>query len=409
MNDKGFIALFLLLGGCASVESKDTSITNDFPDWFQEALEREAPVETSNKLDIPELNVTDEVLGKFNLVEQNEDYWFFASESEESSPVECYIFTDFDGAANTLVNVVDYELEYTGDFFESSITNRTNFGLDIDVVGNTPFIALDTLYNVEVEDEHSAGVVKAIAAQTHRSLIVCLHNEIGFKNTFYSLAESFISAIKKGEQSNLFYEPVYRLSINGNPVGFIRERYSFDDEGDVQVRTDKSLAVPVDEFSISRTDSQVVHWSFPDGALINASIYSVENGDVKANLSLSVEDDDWIVKGEFQGKEISETLAYDGWILSNYGVNKAIKSVLVSEEPSQEYAMWLEEVDPSTAAVVTLSEIQDNPSANVKIEMGPIIMDGNSDENGIVRQAYTRQGNVGIEMDIMHVGGSPVQ
>ena len=409
MKLKSLTAAISLLFVCSSVQADDSGDTSTLPEWFQNALTREVTVNASNKINIPELNVADDVLGNFQLAEQDEGFWYFVSEIEGTAPVECYLYTDFDGAANSLSYVIDHELEYIGKTYEQNVTDRSNFGLDIGVIGSTPYIALDTLYNVEVENEKRAGIVKAIAAQTNRSLQVCIQNEIGFKDTFYSLAESFIKAIAKGEDSDAFYEPVYKLSMNGNPVGFARERYSIDADGDILVRRSQSIAIPVDKTSISRTDISATEWSFADGSLINANTYTIVNGEVQSDLSISLADNGWIVEGQLQGKEVKETLAHDKWILSGYGSILETQSLLESENSSEGYEMWIDHVNPGAVTNVTLNKITDDPAANIEFDMGPITMEIYSDDNGIARRVLSNQGNVRINLDIMSVNGTPLQ
>lgn len=409
MKHKVLIAVFFLLSGCSSVQSKDSTFTSSMPDWFQEAMKSEATIESSNRLNVSDLNLDDEVLGNFELANQDEGYWYFISEIDGSAAVECYVYTDFDGTANTLYRVIDYELEYISESYEQDITNRSNFGLDIGVIESAPYIALDTMYNVGTHNETRTGLVKAIAARTNQSLQVCVHNEIGYKETFYSLAESFISAIAKSEKSDSFYEPVYKLSINGMPIGFARESYSIDADGDILTRREQSLAIPVDESSISRNDTSTTEWSFPNGLLINSNTFSLENNDLQSSLSLLATENEWIVEGQLQGKEVKETLAHDDWILSSYGSYLAAQSLLESEGSLEEHNMWISQADPGAVTQVTLSKITEIPTANIKLEMGPVTTEYFFDENGIVQQGSSSQGNVSIDLEIMYVHGSPLQ
>ena len=410
MKHKVLTAACILLSSCSSVQSQNATDTNSMPDWFRDALSREANTNSSARLVIPELNVSDEVLGNFELEQQDDGFWYYVSEVEDSSPIECYLYTDFDGAANTLYSVIDYELEYVGETYEQEVTDRKNFGLDVGIVGRTPYITLDTLFNVESDGEKVAGLVKAIVSQTEKSLQVCIHNAVGFEDTFHLRAKSLISAVAKGENSDVFFEPVYKLAMNGVPVGFARESYSFDEEGDVFLERVQSLVVPVGESSLSRTDTSAIEWSFADGALINANTYSVVNGEVESNFSLLVDDnDDWVVEGQLQGKEIKETLAHDDWILSSYGSYLSTQSLLESDRSSLEFNMWIEDADPGAVTPVTFKKLDENTTANVGITMGPITVDYFADEDGIIQHGLSSQANISVALDIMSVHGTPSQ
>ena len=407
MKSIGIAVTVLFVSSCSAAPSKDAIGQNSTPDWFQSDLKRELAISSTKLLEIPELNVSDQVLGNFELIDQDEGYWYFVSEVEGTTPVECYVYTEFDGAANTLSYVIDYELEYIGETFEQEISERSNFGHDIGVIGSVPYIEFDTLYYVDVDNEKAAGVVKAISAQTNNSLQVCIHNEIGFKDTFNSIAQSFITAIANSEDSESFYEVIYQTLINGSAVGFVRESYFTDEEGDVFMQRDQSFAVPVDNASFSRTDTSYIEWSDSNGSLINADSFTVENGEVKSNLKLTATENSWIVEGQLQAKEVQQDLNHDGWILSSYGTFLAVDGLVKSENTSREYPMWIENADPGVVTEVIFNEITDNPEANIELVMGPVSTEAYY-ENSIVQRASSRQGNLSVDLEIMHVSGAPI-
>ena len=395
----------------ATAYVSSSAIANTMPQWFLDAEAREEKVTSANnKLVIQELNISEPILGKFELVEKGEGYWYFQSKlkSENVAPIDCYVLTDNDEAANTLYTVISDELDYYVKAFGATITHRSTYSLNVDTFDRTPYIALDTLYSIGEGNQTQLGVVKAIAAQTADLLGICVQNDVGFKETFSSIAESFITALDKSDNSQPFFESVHRMTVNGTPVGFSSERYSLDADGDVLIQEQNSMMLPMSATSLSRSDSISTEWSYTDGALINKSRYSVQNGEEKYNLSLWGSDGKWLVEGKFQGKKVNETLAHDSWILSSFGGYLADQTLLLSQERSREYNMWLAAANPAAITKVKRSKITNTSKANLQVDMGPMTLKYLSDENGHIEHGSMKHGPVSVQLDIMYVNGSPL-
>ena len=405
------VALTSFVNTQANAQANAQAIADIMPDWFLDAQKQEAEIPASkNKLVIPELNVSASVLGNFELIKKDEDYWYFTAElgKDEVSPVECYVFTETDGTANTLYKIVDYELDYIAEAFEQPVSYRFTHDLSIDVFDRTPYIALDTLYTLGEGNKAKSSIVKAIAAQTDQSSAVCIHNEIGYKQTFTTLAASFIGALATGDKSDLFFESVHRMKMNGVPVGFLRERYAIDADGDVYTEVVNSFAIPVTESALTRSDITSFVWSYTDGSLISMNTYSQENEETQYSLSLWNTEGKWLVEGELQGKKIEETLAHSGSILSGFGSYLTDKKLLNSQESSKEEVMWIADANPGAVTKVVKSTINDTPKANIKAITGPMSMNYFSDENAVIQHGFVDMGPVNMEFDLIFAEGSPL-
>lgn len=390
-----------------SANATDLQNLDDYPKWFKDAMVNEAKLNTTSSIEIKALGVKGEVAGKFTLAEQDGTFWYYTVDIGSTTPIECYAFTSFDGPANSLHYVMGLSIDNTAAAHEMKLSSTLNYAVDAGVIDDTPYISADTLYNISDSETSLSGVVKGKSARTSQSLQLCVHNEIGYRDTFTKVFTSFVEVFTKSEADPEFFEVVYKISLNGIHVGFVEERYTFDAEGDVSIANNSAMLMPVDANNFARIDSVSDSFSTSDGSIINANEYTVQNGVLASNFSLSYADEAWQVVGEMQGKEVTKTLEHDGWFLSGYGSYLVLENLRKSEASSGEYTMWSSSVDPSSALPVKLRQLSDNPNANFEVDMGPLVMQFLADEKGIFQRGTINQGPIKLGMTLMHARGLP--
>lgn len=415
------IGALLFISGCLflqSVQAQQTRNTQgnvvdlvnlkEFPVWFRDAMAREKSVKSKSKLTIRNFNISNKILGKVKLIDSTSDTWYYQIEIGTGTPVECYVLTNFDGPANSLNGIIESNLSEIEKLNKKPLTNRFNYALGSGLVGDTPYLLLDTLYVLGEGESKASGVLKGASARTNRSLQVCMHNELGYRATFLSVFKSFVNAFVESEKNLEFFEAVLQMRINGMVVGYGREKYSLDEDGDIAIQTDSAMLVPVDASSVARSDSVSRSWSAKDGSLINKTSYSVDNGALSFDFSLQKHDGKWRVDGELQGKAVQAELKHSDWLLSEYGSYVETVALIKSEKNSGEFFMWVPEADPTSALKVVLSKIPNNSDANFKIDMGPLVMKFMAENNGIFKRGTMVQGAVTIGLEQVYVKGEPV-
>ncbi len=380
---------------------------NDFPGWFKEAMGRDTKVTNTSPIEIADFQVNSSVLGQATLQDASDGTWYYTIDIGTDSPVECYAFNEFDGPANSLYSIVEYSLSGVETLNEKTLSGQFNYAIDVGVVDATPYLSLDTLYTVGEGDEKVSGLLKGLSAETDNSLQVCIHNEMGYQDAFVAVFKSFVRAFTEAQPSPEFYKSTYQVLINDIPMGFTREKYIEDNEGDVEIEVGTAFMIPVDETSIARSDSVAFSWSSPDGSLINASEYSIENSTMASSFEINYVEDAWQVKGELQGKAVEIELAHKDWLLSSYGSYLESVNILNSDSNSGSFYMWTADADPTAAIEVVITEMADNPNGNIKIDMGPMVMTMLSDKKGVISKGIMQQGGLKMDMVLMHFEGNP--
>ena len=387
--------------------AKDLIDVSQFPAWFQEASQRDSVIETRSSISIPKYKVDSKVVGKFKLISDDNGVWYYNVDIGTDSPVECYVFEEFDGTSNSLKNVIEASIEAAAELNEKPFANKYNYAVDVGVIKDTPYLALDTFYSLGEGNQMVSGVLKAYSSQTQNTLQICVHNEIGYRKAFFSVFESFINAFVESESTESFFEVVYQMTINDLPVGYGLEKHSLDADGDVYSYIESSMMIPVDASNVSVTDSVETEWSSPTGSIINADQYVLENGRYTSQLALKPLEGKWKVTGELQGKTIDAFLTYEDWLLSSFGAYLASAYILTSEDSSLNYNAWVTEADPTTALPLTISKTSPETPNKLSMQIGPIKVDYVSSALGVFDEGSIRQGPVQVNIFKIYQRGEP--
>lgn len=377
----------------------------ELPNWLQKELKKEKKVKKTSPLKIESLGIDSKIKGKITKAESIDNYHYYVIDIKTKTPVECYIFTEFDGAANSLYNMMNVGLEGSATLNNKPLTGKFNLSLESGVIEATPYLSLDVLYKLGNDAESLLGTMKGLSARTHNSLQVCIHNEVGYNKSFFSVFESFVNAVASSNKSDNFLVAVYQFTLNNIPVGYGRDIFTKDSNGDIESSTDSSLMIPVDANTIARSDSLLKSWSKPNGNLINAFSNAIDNGAYTHFYTLQPDENLWVAEGESQGKAQRYTLAHKGPILSSYGSYVKSAELLKSTNNTTEALMWMPEVDPSATTQMTLNKLIKDPDANIEINMGPMLIKTLMDNNGILKKGKMIMGPIEMNMKLLHKQG----
>lgn len=334
------VALFVLLVFCHTALAKDLISAEQLPAWFAESLQDEKNVPLRSYLKIRDLGISKKVIGELEIVPVGDSAWNFVNDIGTESPLDCYVLTEFDGPATSLYNMVDYGLQDAAEFNDKPLTGMRTFSVDHAVLADTAVHSLDTLYNLGEGEEMVTGVLKAKSAQVGDNLLICMHNEIGFRDTFTTVFTSLIDALKTGITREPFFEIIMTLEMNQEQIGFSREAFYIDADGDIEKQGVVSALAPKGPVAVLRSDTVSQSWSYTDGSLINASQYSVGNGAVAYMLFLEMTEEGWHLSGDYQGKEVDRNLKHEDTILSDYGSHLASLAMTEKRMENRTYKMW---------------------------------------------------------------------
>lgn len=403
---KNIILWCSLLSLSANTSGKQLLDISEFPVWFQEADKRIIEIKTETSIEIDTFNVNANIKGKAQLTALEDGTWYYIIDIGTNAPVECYSFSSFDGPANSLHNLIDVSLELVEEVNNKKLTSQFNYALDVGIIADTPYIAFDTFYNLSDGKETASGVLKAISARTNNSLQLCIHNEVGYQSAFNQVFSSIVSAFVQNEANSEFFETTSKLIVNGLAVGYSREKYRLDDDGDIYFQSEEATIFPNDSNTVSRLDSMDHEFSRIDGSLINKETYVIENGELTSEFALTYQDGQWHVKGQLQGETIDLSLEYSDWLMSSFGKYIKWAKLQENDEKAVDFKMWLPSFDPTTAVHMELKKSANNKDMELQISFGAFKIDIVAKEYSEFQQKGFSTASPTMDSSLMYEKGS---
>lgn len=276
------------------------------PQWLKDARAKEGRLGQAQTIKSADGFFSAKIPVKaLNEIEEDDGAYTVALDLGSSTPANCEVIRDgFDPAAllRATADLTLKEVEAIQGKVEARAVERTDAG----AFGGAPFIALDWVYRVNDGKAARLGGLKQIAVVKDGYGLYCAHIELGYTNTFRQVVRSLAETLEFSERGAVpYFMEISTASIAGAKVGVAVVTMERDEEGDSRVEASTALVVPVTPDTLRTQDATHVQWVRPDGSLINASHSVSENGEVETNMQLMWgEDDNWIAKGEFNGKAV---------------------------------------------------------------------------------------------------------
>ncbi|CAA0354615.1 conserved exported hypothetical protein [Alteromonas alvinellae] len=410
MKRTSVACLLTALLSTAPATAKDYITSEQLPDWFSKSLVKEAKDLPRTRLSLPAFPINATGLGTWSEAQSEDNYWYFTVDIGSESPVECWAFQEYDGLANSLVNMMKYAVNNVSANLNKTLESQYNFSLDVSNLGNVPVFSYDILYNLGETDERVSGLMKGMSAESANGLQVCLHNEIGYRETFKDVFTSFVNAVDRSANVKPFFFAINGMKMQGERVGIVSEKFSIDADGDVEIVEATSLILPVDANTVSSTDSLARSWSRIDGTLINTYEYTVENGEVLSSMGLSRTEGTWVIEGEIQGKKVNSELSYDDVFTSNFGAYLETQKLANSDQDSLSYNTWSLEGDPTQPTpTVMYKKSQKNGLLELVAEIESFKIEYTVDEDFIMQRAKVEMGPIDYSVMPMYVSGKPIK
>ena len=410
MKRTSMACLLTALLSTAPASAKDYITSEQLPSWFSQSLGKEAKDLPRTRLSLPAFPINATGLGTWSEAQSDDNYWYFTVDIGSESPVECWAFQEYDGLANSLVNMMKFAVNNVSANLNKALESQYNFSLDISNLGNVPVFSYDILYNLGETDERVSGLMKGMSAESANGLQVCLHNEIGYRETFKDVFTSFVNAVDSTANVQPFFFAINGMKMQGELVGIVSEKFSIDADGDVEIVEATSLILPVDANTVSSTDSLARSWSRIDGTLINTYEYTVENSEIMTSMGISRTEGTWVIEGEIQGKTVNSELSYNDMFTSNYGAYLETQKLANSDQNSLSYNTWSLDGDPTQpTSTVMYKKSQKDGLLELIAEIESFKIEYTVDEDFIMQKAKVEMGPIDYDVMPMYVSGKPIK
>lgn len=398
------VALFLAV---PVAHADNTASLDDWPDWVRDSMENESRRLKYRDVRTPDDSVRTTLPGKPGQPQAIEDGWYFITDIEAESPLECYTLTSGRDLATFASLIADANIDAVG-ASHGTVGNRRVFHTGAGEVAGLPYLALEWLYTVEKNAELRVGFTKVRVAGKGDTAFACAHNAIGYRETFSEAFARFVNGTETdGAEPTPFYEDIAQIDIGGVAPGIVYSAYSVDEDGGIRAELAQSLIVPVDPSTIMTNDSYSISYTDPDGELLSSFDISVENGDVASDMSLQRnENGAWVSSGTLQGKQIDYEI--DGSLepASEWRQLAAIRDLFAGDKQTVSMLTWIPDADPTRFMDATLTRDDSEVDRQAVLTLGPISLSGRFDESGNVIDGDMSVGPVAMKIERIWFRGS---
>lgn len=396
MRKYSIVPLFVALVGCSHTRpSIQTTVRLD------EAVKKEATDISERKVVSQDNILSFSVKGRSIPVVQHlaggVSYYYSTIDVGANSPIECFFYkTEISPASSikTMSNAILSNEKIVGKIAQKAVSM---FGAG--TIESSPFLLLNTSFRT---DENKVGNLKAMVALKDASSVICLHNDVGYNQTFSQRFVEIVSSLKVGSVDELKpqYRDVLLLKLGEMPIGFVAS-YLVPGQNKTSVWIEKtSLLFPESESAVKAIDDTDLEVSDHEGSLILGRYKSEMDSKISHLIEIGTNDlKAYAVKGMVNDQNISTTINTYG-IVSNYGHTKMLPRKLF-EQDLRHFSIPVYSPSRNPAGTVNLRtslKSMNQGSAVLRVDAGEEVitveveMDGTSKEMTIPAGPYEVKG-----------------
>lgn len=282
----------------------------------------------------------------------------------------------------------------------------------VKLLGGFPAAFLSALYVTDVPGGKAAGGLKmAIHARNERTLL-CLHDELGYRETFQRVSSAFFETFKeaKAPESKATYTDISIVKLDDMPVGFgITQLLPGAKPGERERHDSSSSFLPTspkdvifeDTFNITRYDRK--------GQITSDTFVEASQGEVNLQVTLTrAEDGKYTYDGKISGKAVKGALATPKGLTTSLQtaatLRKKLKTGGAFQDTVDEYHP---SVDPTAVVAVTYAHAKGAPARQITMKMGERVVTSEVDDDGMARVGSFELGKRKLTIERLRVDGHP--
>lgn len=381
------------------------------PKWLKDARAREGKSLQAGRIESKDGWFSVATPGKLvGTVEKVDGIYSIELDVGGDTSVHCVVYPEGIDLANSLRVTFEHMIKAI-EASEGKIEARALESTDAGAYGAVPYIALSWLYSVKGPQGVLVGGLKQLVMEKGGHGVVCLHDDLGYTRTFAAVTRAIADSLQTREPAGApHYVEIATASMSGAKIGVAVTTLERDAEGDTRAMQMTALLLATEDGAVRSEDSTDIHWLRPDGTLINAASTSISNGELSADLSLTAEDEAWVVEGRFQGKEVRTTLP-PGAEPGNWVVQaRQLRALLAQPDAAgreHRIDLWIED-NPAelTEFKTTLVAKQGDDRYTARGDFGGIAVDLTLDSaSGMTAAADLDLGPVRMKIERVYVSG----
>jgi hypothetical protein len=320
------------------------------------------------------------------------------------SPLECFVYKKPVDTGGTLLTInreaakkVDYRLFRVA---------------EVSLVGDYPVVYLEAQYLAKTPKGQALGELKSMFYQHPVSPMLCMHDELGYNETFRRMTKSLASSLKIADMqiNPTKLVEVYLNKIAGHPAGFSSNVLLSDKSGKLTYLSRSSTFIPRSENDLMIQDEVSTELWDAEGRLLEAAYADTDAGELNLKMSLKkVGPQEYTYKGQQRGKQLSgkfKTKNKRGLTTDKLKTNLVASELLSGKSKElklEEYHVDLDPLAPTEVSYTTESK----DDRRIKIKRGKMEATATTDDKGMLEKLDVPLGGVSLTSERVLVRGAP--
>ena len=305
------------------------------------------------------------------------------------SAVRCQVFSDTLDPGGTLSGVI----KESG----SRVEYRSIVPSGVQVLSGVPATFLETVYVTDTEGGKGAGGLKLAIQVREQESLLCLHDEVGYKQTFKDISTAFFSTFKVRNapaNENTFTE-VSKARLGDTDVGFAWTRVKpGQNPGEREYNCSNTTLIPTSPKDVIFEDSYEMFLYDRKNVLQTGTWVEGTGGEITLKVTIKRwADGKYAYEGEASGKPIKGVLPAPKGVLTSLEIATRLKKKLKAGAP---FELVLPEyhpsIDPTALIDVTYKRQKGDPARQVVVTMSDRTMTTEVDDDGIAKTAWFQVG-----------------
>jgi hypothetical protein len=400
-----FAMLLVSLGGCAPGAKQGAGAAAPAGAEFDPKAfySRELQALPKQPLQFQKLSAEAEIAGSAKFEDSGNSFQVTIPIGTES-PVQCFVYKKEVDTGGTLLMVTREAAK--------KVDVRL-FRLDeVSLLGDYPVVFLEAQYLTKTPKGQALGELKSMFYQHPVSPMLCLHDELGYNETFKRMTKTLAASLKIADmQVNppKFIE-VFIEKVGERPTGFSSHVALPEKNGKFAFLSRSTSFIPRSESDLVIRDKASTEVWDPDGKLVKAAYADSESGQLTFSMSIEkVGPSEYSYKGKHDAKEVSgkfKTKSKRG-----LATNKIVAGLLARELLSgKANELKIEEyhagVSPEAPVEVSY-KTESKEKRLIKMKLGDMEALARSDDKGGLERLEIPVGNVNVVEERVLVRGTP--
>lgn len=307
------------------------------------------------------------------------------------SAVRCQIFNDSLDPGGTLSGVLKESAQ--------KVEYRSITPSGVSLIGGVPAAFLETVYVTETEGGKGAGGLKLAIQVRESESLLCLHDELGYRQTFKDISSAFFASFKvrNAPPSEHTYMEMSKTRLGDTDVGFSSMRVKPGEKaGEREYSSTNTTLIPTSPKDVIFEDAYEIFTYDAKNVLQTGTWVEGSGGDITLKIVLKRwADGKYAYEGEASGKPLKGALEAPHGVSTSLDVAARLKKKLKAGGP---FELVLSEyhpsLDPTALIDVKYSHKKGDPARQVVVTMSDRTMTQEVDEDGMAKSVWFQVGKV---------------